>query len=37
LSSFIGAPVCEAANAEALTAANMAAAITVKSLFIYFS
>src|SRR5258708_27358387 len=37
LSSFIGAPVCDAAKADALTAANIAATITVSSLLISFS
>src|SRR5712671_107054 len=36
-SSFICAPACEAAKAEALTTANIAATITDSSLFISFS
>src|ERR1700704_2692670 len=36
-SSFICAPACDAAKAEALTAANIAATITGSSLFISFS
>src|SRR5574341_963173 len=36
-SSFICAPACDAAKAEALTAANIAATITDSSLFISFS